>query len=67
MNLDQFRARPLVVTVKELCPCCNVLKEGVKLREYKPYARALPWIMKSCEPCFEATRVSTTDEDYYAW
>jgi hypothetical protein len=60
MNLDQFRSRPLVVTVKELCPCCNVLKVGVALR---------PMPMYSCEPCYEAEKrkqAATRDEDYYA-
>jgi hypothetical protein len=70
MNLEQFRSRPLVVTVKELCPNCQTLKEGVKLREHKPYHYATPWTLKSCEPCFEAekhTRATTTEDDYYAW
>jgi hypothetical protein len=64
MNLDQFRSRPLVVTVKELCPCCNVLKEGVAMRQ----TAILP--MYSCEPCYDAEKrnqAATRDENYYAW
>jgi hypothetical protein len=64
MNLDQFRSRPLVVTVKDLCPCCNVLKEGVKMHT--------GWgsSVYSCEPCYEAEKLkwaAKIDEDYYAW
>lgn len=64
MNADQWRARPLVVTVKELCCSCSTLKEGVKLR----YVQGAPF--KSCEPCFDTetrNKAATSDEDYYAW
>lgn len=64
MNLDQFRARPLVVTVTELCPNCQTLKDGVKLRDVMGAA------YKSCEPCFEAekrNRSVDVDYDCYGW
>jgi hypothetical protein len=64
MNLDQWRNRALAVTVKELCPCCNDLKEGVALRQ----TATLP--MYSCKPCYDAeerNQAATSDEDYYAW
>jgi hypothetical protein len=70
MNLDQFRSRPLVVTVKELCPNCQTLKEGVQKRGYRAPGSAKPWTLLSCESCFEAekhTRATTTEDDYYAW
>lgn len=71
MNLDQFRARPLVVTVKELCPCCNVLKEDVQKREHKPYFGLDAWSMYACESCFESAKKESAAAietgDYYAW
>jgi hypothetical protein len=64
MNLDQRRNRALTVTVKELCPCCNVLKEGVETRT----GVRIP--LYSCEPCFRAeerTYAASSEDDYYAW
>lgn len=66
MNLDQFRARPLVVTVKELCPCCNVLKEGVKKREYPKQVLGVGYFYTYCGDC-AVSLVYTDSEDYYAW
>jgi hypothetical protein len=62
MNLDQWRNRALTVTVKELCPCCNELKEGVKER----WAYLIPRFY--CEACHDAEMAKrTADENYYAW
>jgi hypothetical protein len=64
MNLDQFRSRPLVVTVKELCPCCNELKVGVKKQPIRdPEAGAATY----CDECYAANKSMYVDEDYYAW
>jgi hypothetical protein len=65
-ELEAWRNRAVVVTVKEYCEHCKTLQPEVKHREYKKYFYSKGISMTSCELCFDKSRASdvgSTDSD----
>jgi hypothetical protein len=65
-QLDAWRNRAVVVTVKEHCEHCKTLQPEVKHRKYQRYTYSKGISMTSCELCFDkarATDVGSTDSN----
>lgn len=66
MNAKEREARnsrATVVTVKEHCNECAMLKDDVKEREHKAYYPASYTLkVKCCAPCFEVAKKKAADE-----
>lgn len=56
MSPDNWRRRPMVSRVLELCDKCQKLQEGVESREHKSFWPTYTLQLKSCEPCFEIAK-----------
>lgn len=57
MTDDQWRSRPMQVTVRELCPVCEKLSETVKMH---PIYSFPPKTLFACLDCVTAKTRETT-------
>ena len=62
INAMEFRNRPMVTRVLELCDACQKLQPEVKDREQSNYYPRWYVQLKSCSECFEAAKREAANE-----